>query len=219
MVWCPGSFSYRVWAAAKPSSVSNSSAVRVSDAAATFSARCSGEDVPGIGRIDGRAVQQPREAHLPHVRVVRARDRTQLLQPLSQVAAVERKIRNERDAVCLAMLEHGFARAVADVVVVLHRGDLDDPARALQLVEVDVRESDVADLSRIAQLAQRADLILERNLLAPRHEADRGRCTRAAAGVGCPRTPRRYSGRPSRSHWLGPGRVEAALGRDRQVRR
>ena len=50
--------------------------------------------------------------------------------------------------------------AVGQVVAVLHRHDVDDLARLLELLDRHVRDPDVADLALVLQLLQCADRLL-----------------------------------------------------------
>ena len=104
------------------------------------------EDVPGIGRITGERASRKRSAsagsRLPEPSGAQGRN------------GIPR---------CLARLEHVVRLAIGRVEAVLHRDDRHDPLGLLELGDAHVREADVADLPRLAQLLQRADRLRERD--------------------------------------------------------
>jgi hypothetical protein len=57
------------------------------------------------------------------------------------------------------VVEQGFGGPVGEVEQVLHRRDLDDLACLFELVDLDLRQADVADLALVLQQFQLADLV------------------------------------------------------------
>src|SRR5205823_7103916 len=86
---------------------------------------------------------------------------------LREITRQEWEPRDEGDARALAMIEHLLrlrCRAALDEVVpVLHRDDRHELASPLDVRHRHLRQSDVTDLPLVLQLAQRAQLILERD--------------------------------------------------------
>ena len=74
--------------------------------AATFSSRCSTEDVPGIGSMTGERAQEPRERDLRGRRVVLARDPVERASRLGEPARRQRGPGQEADPLRLAGVEH-----------------------------------------------------------------------------------------------------------------
>ena len=62
-----------------------------------------------------------------------------------------------------AVLEDVVVRAVGEVVVVLHRGDLGHRASALELRQVDVGDADVRDPALVARADDRREAVLDRD--------------------------------------------------------
>ena len=110
-----------------------------------------------------------------------------------------------------ALLQHVLGRSVDDVVAVLDGDDRDDLLGALEVLESDVGQADVADLALLLELGQRADRVLDRHLrvdrvqlveVDPLEPQPLERRLAAAA---------RRSGRQFRSHTPGPGRSSPPL--------
>ena len=129
----------------------NSSSERRRPAAATFSSRCSTDEVPGIGEHRRRAGQKPGDRDLERGDAVGfgdPRDRPLVGDP----AGLEREPGNEAEAVALAAVEHGLRVAFVEAVAVLDRDHGHDLAGALELLDVHVREPDVGDLPFVLKL-------------------------------------------------------------------
>ena len=132
-----------------------------------------------------------------------------------EFAGAERRPGNEADAVLLAIVERRLARAVGEVVAVLHGRDGKDLRRRLDLGDAHFREAGATDHLVRDQRLDRVELLVRRHF--------RNRC-----GASCQRsivsTPSRqrllcacwmrYSGRPSGIQMFGPGAGEAAFGGD-----
>ena len=82
--------------------------------------------------------------------------------PPEAPSVFEPRVRQEREPVAFAPSDHGLVLAVGDAVPVLDRGD--DPPRALELDDVDVREPDVADLSLGAEGGREPDRLFQRDV-------------------------------------------------------
>jgi hypothetical protein len=76
---------------------------------------------------------------------------------------VQREIRKKCDFVDRATLDDVLRVSLDDVVGVLDRRDRANPESALELVDRDVREADVANLSLMAKLRERPDGLLQRH--------------------------------------------------------
>ena len=126
-----------------------------------FSSRCLIEAVPGIGSMTGDLASSQAiatwagwpAASLPCLH----------LGGSQYGAGAERVPGQEGDAELLAALEHALGFAVAEVVFVLHRDDVDQLARLLELGDVDVGQPDMADLAGALRVGERADRIHERH--------------------------------------------------------
>ena len=125
--------------------------------------------------VAARVVKRRDGAHVRlEVRDLRgARDRQQHGRVVEQPAELERGLaqplaerapREERDALVLAGLQHVLGGEQAAVVLVLHGDDARDRLRRAQLLDRDVRDPDQPDLALVAELAQRADRLLDRHL-------------------------------------------------------
>src|SRR5258708_25913933 len=79
-------------------------------------------------------------------------------------ALAERHPRHERRPRRLALLEHGLRNEEAAAELVMQGGDRSHRARARELLEIEIRDADVADFPFAAQLVERADRLLDRNL-------------------------------------------------------
>src|SRR5436305_6317519 len=118
----------------------------------------------GDGKHHGAAGEQPGDRHLPRRRVVRGRDLGDRPARLSETAGGQREPRDEADAVGLAVVEHFFGLPVGEVVEVLHRGDLEDSLRRLDLLDGDLRQPEMADLALVLELLHEPELLLARHL-------------------------------------------------------
>ena len=78
--------------------------------------------------------------------------------------AVEREVGNEHDALAGAVVDDVLGRALGEVVVVLHRGDRDDPTGPLDLLDPDLGEADMPDLPGVHVLLDGAEAVLQRRL-------------------------------------------------------
>jgi hypothetical protein len=80
------------------------------------------------------------------------------------VAAAQREVRDERDALGRTVVDDVVVAAFAEAVLVLDRGDGDDLPGALDLLDADRRDADVADLAAVGVLADRPQALLERRV-------------------------------------------------------
>ena len=72
------------------------------------------------------------------------------------------KPRDEGDSILLAMIHHIIPLTIGEAITVLHRNNGDDPARPLDVLLSDVRQSDKPNLSFALELRQGSHRILER---------------------------------------------------------
>src|SRR6185437_422227 len=77
------------------------------------------------------ALEQPGERDLAGACLMLARDRVQRRAGPRRGAGVERRPGDEADVVLLAKIERRLARAVDEIIAVLHRGDREDPGGRL----------------------------------------------------------------------------------------
>ena len=159
------------FAAAIPSSSARASAGNVSSAAARFSRRCVRDDVPGINRMIGRAVQQPCQGDLHRRGPEPARDGRQRGR-LERREPAEREERHVGDALPGQVVDERVVLAVGQVVEVLDAHDLGDRLRLGHLGGRDVAQADVADQPLTLQVGQDLDLIRDRPLRRLEHPAD-----------------------------------------------
>ena len=148
----------------------SSSRVSWSSTACAESRIDSGRLAPGIGIITGLSDEQPRERDLlgrDAVRVGRGLDRVVAARRVGRVAdPAERRPRQERDPALLAQRDLALVdrRPVLERQLVLHRDDVDDRARQLDLLDVRVGDPDPAHLALVLQLLERADRLLVRDV-------------------------------------------------------
>src|SRR5207247_9043776 len=76
------------------------------------------------------------------------------------------KERDENNALRGAVVDDCLGFALGKVVVVLHRHDRHHPSGALDLLDPDVGDSDVADLAPVAVILDGAQAFLDRSLRA-----------------------------------------------------
>jgi hypothetical protein len=76
----------------------------------------------------------------------------------------EREPGDEGEAPRGAGVEHILGTAVLEVEAVLDRDDLGERLGAVELLDADVRNAEVADLALVAQLDQRPERLLERDV-------------------------------------------------------
>ena len=107
-----------------------------------------------------RAREQPRERYLLGRGAMAVGD----LGDRGRIGAAQRKERDERDPLLGTVVDDLLVRALRQVVAVLDRRDRDDLAPALELLDADLREPDVPDLTAIAVRGDRAEALLERRL-------------------------------------------------------
>ena len=84
------------------------------------------------------------------------REFVELAAGLCQFARRDRKPRDERNAVLLAVVKHILMLAVADVVLVLHARDLHGLTRLFDLMRLHFAQADVLDLALLLELLDRA---------------------------------------------------------------
>ena len=120
--------------------------------------------MPGIGTVTGECWSSQASATCAGVAPCGCAISAKRAARLGQLAGGEREPGQECDPGLLAEPEHVLGGAVADVVVVLDRDDRHDLLGALDLLDVDVGEADVADLALVLELGQRADRVLDRHL-------------------------------------------------------
>ena len=125
-----------------------------------FSSTCVGELVPGMGRTTG-------ERRSSQARATWGRGQELFGDLLHQscgfACLAERRPGHEADVVLLTVIEEVIPLAVGEAVAVLHGDDGDDFAGALDVLERDVGEADVADFALFAQLGQSFHGGLERD--------------------------------------------------------
>ena len=177
-----------------------------------FSSRWATRLVPGIGSITGERCEQPGEGDGAGGDAVGFGRRGQRAARLGEVAGGEREPRDEPDAVGLAVVEHGLALAVGQVVEVLHGGDRHDRPGRLDLLHRHLGQADVAHLALVDGVLQHAELLLAGHLRVdavelPQVDARRPPRRRRLSSS----CWRRYSGRPTGCHSPGPVRVRPAL--------
>src|SRR5688500_8024336 len=119
---------------------------------------------PGDRADDRRASQQPGERDLGRRGVAGAGDGVEPSTGLGEVPDRERPPGEEGDPLPLTGLEDIIRLPVGEVVAVLDGDDRNDRLRPRELLQVDVREADVADLPLLPQTGELADRLLERNL-------------------------------------------------------
>ena len=158
-------------------------------AAFTFSSRCASEPVPGMGSMTGDLASSQAMATWAGVALIFPGTCYKLALSARRHRAPSgnhgRKAMPSRSH----CLQHRLGAAVAEVVLVLHRDDLRHLARALELLHVEVRDADVADLSR-ASARRRSGRASPPAAPSDRaRAAGRGRCARPSAASGCPRSP------------------------------
>ena len=112
----------------------------------------------------GATGEQPGERHLPGRRVVRGCDLGDRPARLGQLAGGQRELRDEADALLLAVLEDVLGLTVDEVVAVLHRGHLEDLLRRLDLLDGDLGQAEVTDLALVLELLHQPELLLARDL-------------------------------------------------------
>jgi DNA ligase D-like protein (predicted polymerase) len=106
------------------------------------------------------APQEPRERDLRRGRAVAVGDLVELPAP----DTAEREERNEHDPLAGAVVEDVVVLAFRQAVVVLNRGDRQDLAGSLDLLDADLREADVPDLAPVVVLLDGSQAVLERSL-------------------------------------------------------
>src|SRR5438132_231008 len=106
-----------------------------------------------------RPPQRPRESDLLRSSAVPGRN----LSHRRAIRSPQRNIRNEDDLLGGAVVDDRVVLAQRKAVGVLDRGDGDDLPRAVDLVNVDIREPDVSDLAAVPVLLDCGDALLERN--------------------------------------------------------
>ena len=107
---------------------------------------------PGDIRYGWRRLGAPQEATHGQSRSV-----------AGQAARAERMPGNERDPLARAVLQHGIPMAIRDVVLILHGHDREEPAGAIDLRRVNLRETDMAHEAVGAQIAENPELLVFRN--------------------------------------------------------
>ena len=139
-----------------------------------------------------------RSAGMPASRVPAGGASLRRYLPVS-IAAREREVRDEREAVLLRTrrARRSFRAAAQQAVLVLHAHEPRDArARALMRVGLvdhlgrEVAAPDLAHLARAHQLVERAERLLDRRRAGRGSAAGRGRCDRCRAAAGCPRHAR-----------------------------
>ena len=123
--------------------------------------------MPGMGSITGDLRSSHASATCDGVACNRPGDARHGPARLREITRQEWEPRDEGDARALAMIEHLLRRrcraALDEVVPVLHRDDRHELASPLDVRHGHLRQSNVTDLALVLQLAQRAQLILERD--------------------------------------------------------
>jgi hypothetical protein len=110
-----------------------------------------------------RTAQEPREGDLRTGGSGAPGDAVEAPAWPCEVPAREREPGEERQAAALADLEDVLGRAVRPAVTVLDGDDGNDPARTLELLDGDIRETDVANLPLVAKSSELADRLFDRH--------------------------------------------------------
>ncbi len=117
-----------------------------------------------MGSITGLRFEDPRQGDLTRADL----DDPSRSYPAPSLIAPARRpqadTRNEADALLLAIFKHGFGATVREVVHVLHRRDLEDFRRRLDLLDRDFAQSRETNHAFVEQLFDRAELFLTRHL-------------------------------------------------------
>src|SRR6516165_3448747 len=95
---------------------------------------------------------------------MRGRDLGDHPAPFGQIAGSQREPRNEPDPLRLAIVEDVISLSVREVVEVLHRGDVEDLLRCLDLLDRDLRQTEMADLALVLEFLHEPELLLAGNL-------------------------------------------------------
>ncbi len=114
----------------------------------------------GDGEHHRRAVEEPGEGDLGGRCAVALGDLAEGV-VVRQVAGGEREPRDEGDVLLGAVVDHLVPMPVAQVVLVLHRGDRQVLAGAADLLDARLREPDEADLALVEELLEDSHLVLE----------------------------------------------------------
>ena len=80
------------------------------------------------------------------------------------VDAAQREEGNEDDVLGCAVVDDRFVLALSEIVMVLDGGNRHDFPRALDLIDRDLRDADVADFSAVAVLLDGGETLLDRCL-------------------------------------------------------
>ena len=124
-----------------------------------FSSRCATELVPGISSI--RSYRWSSHASATCETVAPRRSATAATEPLraADERRAEREVRDERDLVLDAHVEHVLAGAVDDAVGVLHLADLRELEHAADRVRAGLADADQVELALAAEVFERAELL------------------------------------------------------------
>src|SRR5438128_12435698 len=111
-----------------------------------------------------RAPQQPRERDLRRSGAVLLRDAREHAAAFSKFSGLQRKPRNEADALPRTVLEDALPLPVGDVVSILNGDDSEEAPRALNLIDCDLGQSDMPNFSFALKPLQRSKLLFLRYL-------------------------------------------------------
>ncbi len=136
------------------------SASKVTSAAAQFSSRCAIDPVPGIGSITGERCSSQASATWEGSTPSRAACCGNDATLREQLPVAEGKPRDEADVVHGAVGEQLLALAQPRVIEVLHADDVEGLLRCLQVIDIDLRQPDVADEPLVDHLGDHAELLI-----------------------------------------------------------
>src|SRR4029453_16179615 len=109
-----------------------------------------------------RFPKQPRERDLRGLCLEALRCPRKRTIMFREFAGREWKPRDEADVFPSAILQHVLGISVHEIISILHRNDRGDPPNRLDLLNVDFRQSNVANLALALKIDECADLIFHR---------------------------------------------------------
>src|SRR6266550_1326110 len=116
----------------------------------------------GNWKHDRRFPKQPCERDLRRLRLEALCCARQRAVVFREFASGEWKPRDEADVFPSAIFQHVLGISIDQIISILHRNDRCDATDRLDLLYVDLRQSNMADLALTLKIDQRADLIFHR---------------------------------------------------------